>query len=243
MSAPMTVVLPREIAWQRKITRYTDGEPCVHGHYGSRWTTDNACYECKRAKVANRDKSKYAEQRKAYSQRDDVKEQLAAWRREDRKKNPEKYAVWDKTKYDKIKDTPNERKRQLEKQKRRYRSDPERFKQYSRERNVIPEIGERNRKQCKEYKQNNPDKIRALNLKHNHKDRAARKQRLPKWVSRDELCQITEMYRLARMIGAHVDHIIPLQGKNVSGLHVLANLQLLAPSENLAKKNKYEVSE
>jgi len=242
MAAPMTVVLPREVARERKITRYTDGELCIHGHYGSRWTTDNTCYECKRVKVANRDSSKYAEQRKAYSQRDDVKKRLAARQREDRKKNPEKYALWDKTKHDKIKDTPKERKRQLEKQKRKYWSDPERFKHYSRERNALPEVREKNREHYKEYKRNNPDKIRALNLKHNHKDRAARKQRLPKWVTSEELSYITEMYRMARMLGMHVDHIIPLQGKNVSGLHVLANLQLLAPSENLAKKNKYEVT-
>jgi len=242
MGAPMTVILPREVARERKITRYTDGEPCIHGHYGSRWTTDNACYECKRVKVASRDSSKYAEQRKAYSQRDDVKERLAAWQREDRKKNPEKHAVWDKTKYEKIKDTPKERERQSKKQQAKYWSDPERFKQIARERHARPEIGERNRERSKKYKQNNPDKVRELNLKHNHKDRTARKQRLPKWVTSEELAYITEMYRMAKTLGMHVDHIIPLQGKNVSGLHVLANLQLLAPSENLAKKNKYEVT-
>lgn len=48
--------------------------------------------------------------------------------------------------------------------------------------------------------------------------------------------RIKEFYTLCP-INHHVDHIIPLNGTNVCGLHVLENLQYLPAGENLKKGN------
>lgn len=61
-----------------------------------------------------------------------------------------------------------------------------------------------------------------------------RKQRLVKWAN---LQKIAEIYK-NRPEGYHVDHIIPLNGKDVCGLHVENNLQYLPKVDNLKKGNK-----
>ena len=64
---------------------------------------------------------------------------------------------------------------------------------------------------------------------------SAKLQRTPKWADLDK---IKEVY-LNCPKGLEVDHIIPLQGKEVSGLHVACNLQYLTRSENSSKSNKF----
>lgn len=58
----------------------------------------------------------------------------------------------------------------------------------------------------------------------------------PLWADR---AAIDAIYLKAQQLGMHVDHIIPLKGKTVSGLHVESNLQLLTPRENARKRNKF----
>jgi hypothetical protein len=60
------------------------------------------------------------------------------------------------------------------------------------------------------------------------------KQSTPAWVNKDELKKIFKN----RPKGYHVDHIIPLNGKNVCGLTVPWNLQYLPATLNLKKGNK-----
>lgn len=94
------------------------------------------------------------------------------------------------------------------------------------------------------YRAENKGKINALC--------AARKkvikQRTPKWLTAFDRLKIRCMYQLAAMYTRenaepwHVDHIVPLQGVVVSGMHVPNNLQVLRGLDNIKKKNRYEVS-
>jgi len=86
--------------------------------------------------------------------------------------------------------------------------------------------------QSKYYKANK----NAINAK-NRNRQLAKIFRTPKWA---DLQAIKEFY-INCPKDMTVDHIIPLQGKLVSGLHVLANLQYLTPKENFSKGNKYKV--
>lgn len=72
------------------------------------------------------------------------------------------------------------------------------------------------------------------------------KQATPNWLTELDALFIKEIYSLAVLRSAalgveyQVDHIIPLHGKNVCGLHVPANLQLLTATENLKKRHFYD---
>lgn len=74
-------------------------------------------------------------------------------------------------------------------------------------------------------------------LARNTKYKGERGLRVPKWA---DLKQIAEIYDNCPK-GYHVDHILPLKGELVSGLHVPTNLQYLTEEDNLKKGNKYSI--
>lgn len=67
--------------------------------------------------------------------------------------------------------------------------------------------------------------------------RAMKIQATPKWLTEGHKKQLQQFYENCPT-GFEVDHIIPLQGKDVRGLHVPWNLQYLPKSENRRKGNK-----
>lgn len=80
-----------------------------------------------------------------------------------------------------------------------------------------------------------------LNNKYDYVTRSSSRKTLlkvatPSWV---DITKIREVYHKCPK-GYHVDHIIPLQGDLVCGLHVENNLQYLLAKDNLVKGNKYE---
>jgi hypothetical protein len=77
-----------------------------------------------------------------------------------------------------------------------------------------------------------------------NKRRASRLNAIPRWLTKEDLLKIKEFYieakRLELLTGGkyHVDHIIPLQGEAVRGLHVPWNLQVIPAYQNIIKGNK-----
>lgn len=76
------------------------------------------------------------------------------------------------------------------------------------------------------------------------KRRAKKLQATPLWLTPEQHKEMIDMYILAKELRwlsespLEVDHIIPLQGENISGLHVPWNLQILPKSMNRSKGNK-----
>lgn len=87
------------------------------------------------------------------------------------------------------------------------------------------------REQGKKWRASNPHKTKAIRAR----ARAKRAERIPKWA---DFTKIEEIYKNCPS-GMQVDHIVPLIGENVSGLHVHYNLQYLTPEDNRRKSNKY----
>jgi hypothetical protein len=108
----------------------------------------------------------------------------------------------------------------------------------------------------KAWRNANPDKQKKIaqrSLKNNRgkfnariaKRKTDKVLRTPKWLTKEQLLEIQQFYIEAKELSwlsespLEVDHIVPLRGKNVSGLHVPWNLQILPKSLNAKKGNNF----
>lgn len=98
-----------------------------------------------------------------------------------------------------------------------------------------------NRNKARDYYQRNKDYF----LQSNKQRKARKLSATPPWLTQEHVNQMRQFYyfrgNISGVVGReyHVDHIVPLQGENVCGLHVPWNLQVIPAKDNLSKGNFY----
>jgi hypothetical protein len=189
--------------------KYYTGIPCKRGHITYRYTKDRACSDCVKLKVKKLSTIDGGNARRWANKTQEQKDIINEKRRSYYEKTRDARLLERKKAYIKLKNNPT-------------------YKQ------KIKEYGT-------QWKKENVGKVNNSTAKR----RAAKLQRTPKWLTPDDCWMIEQAYELAilrkKMFGFdwHVDHVIPLQGDYVSGLHVPTNLQVIPGRENESKSNKY----
>jgi len=205
--------MARVAAAKRNDVTYEPEKPCLRGHL-LRLVSNGTCPQCKQIK----ERQRISSNRDAYNARK---------KRERATKLP---MLAEKMRLLRAAETIENRQKRLE--KARVKQQEWRLKNPN-------HIGTKEAKI--RYKIENPGKVLADTVKR----RSKKMLRTPAWLTKDDFWMIEQAYKLAvlrtQLFGFawHVDHIIPLQGKLVSGLHVPTNLQVIPWRDNVAKANKY----
>lgn len=217
MNGLCVFIVPREIAKARGMTRYFTGEPCANGHMAERLTSNTGCVRCRQ---------EYSEATK-----DHRAEKLKEWatKNADHKKAyMAKYHA--------------ENKERLNAQSRKYRQDNlEAIRAYDKERYAADP--EKCRAEASAWREKNRNQDRA-NAKMNkpHVKRAT-----PRFDCELTIFAMREAVELSHLrsgitgIRWVVDHMLPLRGVEVCGLHHFSNLQVIPWDVNAVKSNRVEL--
>lgn len=192
---------------------YFTNKPCTAGHLSPRFTRNSSCTEC--AKISSsKSTAKYYATNKA-----SILESRAKY-------NKEYYASHKEQVLKTSNDWHKRNRARSIKTAQNWRSN--------------------NLQLSKEYHKQWRNKNKALVCLYQANRRAAIIQATPKWLTIDDLDTMRSFYVEAQRltfetgIKHHVDHIVPLLGRNVRGLHVPWNLQVILKEDNLQKSNKLE---
>lgn len=206
-------IISRKQAKLQEIKKYFTGIPCNRGHLSERYTVTGNCILCKRQV---NDQKYFSNNKELVLQ----KERDRYWN------NKEKYDHQHRKYY-------SQNKEFIGQQVKKWRiNNPHKSIEYA--------LG--NRKRAKQWRVNNPWKVTMYSAKR----KAQKLKATPVWA---DLKAIEQVYINCILINKDhkncniqetyvVDHIIPLQGKTVCGLHVGNNLRIISWLENNKKRNK-----
>lgn len=211
---------------------YFTGEPCLRGHISKRYTKKRCCVLCVREDSLKRSKTErvkeqnkkykqtkeYKKQQKKYKSTEEYKAKAREWVRKDRKNKIEKYKE-------------RERRYNSENREERNKASSQYYfknKDYYKQKSVA-------------FRERNPSYFRAYNSKRRTLCKIFFNCELTNLVS-IEASDLARERKSQTGIDWHVDHMIPLQAKKASGLHVWNNLQVIPAFMNLKKHNKMQLT-
>lgn len=192
----------------------TEEQKAAHREWMRQWRIRNPS-QARAKNLANysKNKDKVRESQADYYQRnkETIRARTKAYRLANREKDNAAHAKW----------RARNRARVLELRKASRAADPDRHKEYG-----------------LKWRRQNKGKVVAATRRR----QISKIRRTPAWADHQEIDRIyAECARISLETGVqhHVDHIIPLNGELVSGLHVPENLQVLAAIENIKKGNRH----
>lgn len=229
-------IITKEQAIAQGLRHFYTGEPCKHGHMSERYTVNGSCAQCTRESTKKRMARIYSdpEEHEAFNVKAREKRRRH-WHRHKDRYNAEKRERWanDEEYRNKMKAM------QADYIKRTEYYNSETRKQWA----------ENNKDKRTEYerrwRENNVGASKYLGYLYRRRKRAA----MPPWADKEAMKKMYEkVARMNRLAGRntpgrcafHVDHIIPLHGENVCGLHIPENLRIMRASDNIRKGNKVE---
>lgn len=244
----MEKISRKEAKAQGKKTYYT-GMACKHGHICERVVTNGSCKECMAIKSRKYSKLWYEANReyaigkqKVYSETN--KSTIREYQLNYRAENKEKARNYNSEYYQQHKECAKQDQREY------YAKNFEKYQQYRKDyyntnREQLIECGKIYREENKQLiseKKKKYYETHKLDCKVRNAARRKRtKQATPIWANEDAIQEIYTQCQLMNETSDEVyvvDHIIPLRGKAVCGLHVESNLRIITQKENAAKSNK-----
>lgn len=220
-------ILPRKVAQERGLKFYFTGRPCLRGHIAVRRTPDKRCRECDLEKAKLRYATNPASQQRT---RDASKRASAA-------ATVERRALRAAQAADSEHQAQLAARRAAVAKAARGRDNARKASKYANDSAYRERVKERNRA----WSSDNPAKANARVTRR----RLEKISRTPAWLTRGMLAEIDCVYAEARRVTLEtgipheVDHVVPLQGARVCGLHVPWNLEVVPKAVNRSKHNKF----